>query len=235
MPICSDGLMFDFVFTLQRWIYGAISGEVAGYAATQKPCAAGLALAGRYGVWRDPRHDSWTRQDGIGFVSPRVAPGTFAWIGCRGFAFDNACRERGGSRAPCRSACFAHDRRGRSRAAPGGYQPRTSRIDRAVAFGARFPPARSRTISRRGNGRCRGWVRPCLLTLFVMFFASNRGVPEAGLTFAFAMMLGVALILSAAALTAIAARDRLIDFVARRGAAIGNAAPLLDGFAGSSP
>ncbi len=36
---------------------------------------------------------------------------------------------------------------------------------------------------------------PCPLTLFAMFAALSRGVPEAGLTFAVAMMLGVSLTL----------------------------------------
>jgi nickel/cobalt exporter len=40
---------------------------------------------------------------------------------------------------------------------------------------------------------------PCPLTLFAIFFALSRGVPEAGLTFAVAMMLGVGLTLGAVA------------------------------------
>jgi nickel/cobalt exporter len=43
---------------------------------------------------------------------------------------------------------------------------------------------------------------PCPLTLFVMTFAISRGVPQAGLAFAAAMMGGVALTLSAVALLA---------------------------------
>ena len=42
-------------------------------------------------------------------------------------------------------------------------------------------------------------LTPCPLTLFAMFFALARGVPEAGLTFAFSMMLGLGLTLMAVA------------------------------------
>ena len=37
-------------------------------------------------------------------------------------------------------------------------------------------------------------IVPCPLTLFVMTFAIARGVPLAGVAFAFAMMIGIALV-----------------------------------------
>src|SRR5215211_799503 len=40
---------------------------------------------------------------------------------------------------------------------------------------------------------------PCPLTLFTMFLALSRGVPQAGVTFALAMMIGVGLTLAAVA------------------------------------
>ncbi|MCB8837097.1 sulfite exporter TauE/SafE family protein [Aurantimonas sp. VKM B-3413] len=49
---------------------------------------------------------------------------------------------------------------------------------------------------------------PCPLTLFAMTFAVVRGVPEAGLVFALAMMVGVALTLSAIALATVFLRER---------------------------
>lgn len=48
---------------------------------------------------------------------------------------------------------------------------------------------------------------PCPLTLFAMVLAISRGVPEAGLVFAVAMMLGVMLTLSSVAVGAILLKD----------------------------
>jgi ABC-type nickel/cobalt efflux system permease component RcnA len=48
---------------------------------------------------------------------------------------------------------------------------------------------------------------PCPLTLFAMFLALARGVPEAGLTFALSMMTGVGLTLAAVAALVILGRD----------------------------
>ena len=56
---------------------------------------------------------------------------------------------------------------------------------------------------------------PCPLTLFAMFFALSRGVPEAGLAFAGAMTLGVALTLALLAGATICARDRVVSLVRR--------------------
>lgn len=74
---------------------------------------------------------------------------------------------------------------------------------------------------------------PCPLTLFVMFFAIARGVPEAGLTFAIAMMAGIALTLSAVALLTVLARDWVAAFADRRGGSIEKIARLLEGAAGA--
>jgi ABC-type nickel/cobalt efflux system permease component RcnA len=73
---------------------------------------------------------------------------------------------------------------------------------------------------------------PCPLTLFAMFFALSRGVPEAGLTFAVAMMLGVGFTLSSVAIMTVLARDRLVWVFARHGVAMARLARVLDGVAG---
>ena len=57
---------------------------------------------------------------------------------------------------------------------------------------------------------------PCPLTLFVMTFAIARGVPAAGVLFAGAMMIGVALTLSCVAILSILLRERLVHFVEGR-------------------
>lgn len=73
---------------------------------------------------------------------------------------------------------------------------------------------------------------PCPLTLFVMFLAIARGVPEAGLTFAAAMLIGITLTLATVAVATILARDRMLVFVGRHGTSVGRAARFLDGAAG---
>lgn len=57
---------------------------------------------------------------------------------------------------------------------------------------------------------------PCPLTLFVMIFAIQRGVTEAGLAFAAMMMLGVATTLSVVAMATIVFRQGLAALIASR-------------------
>jgi ABC-type nickel/cobalt efflux system permease component RcnA len=73
---------------------------------------------------------------------------------------------------------------------------------------------------------------PCPLTLFAMFFALSRGVPEAGITFAAAMMLGIALTLSAVALAAVLARQWVLRVISHHGASLARASRFLDATAG---
>jgi len=74
---------------------------------------------------------------------------------------------------------------------------------------------------------------PCPLTLFVMFFAISRGVPEAGAVFAIAIMLGVALTLSAVALVAISARGGLAALIERYGGSFDRAGRFMEAAAGA--
>jgi nickel/cobalt transporter (NicO) family protein len=74
---------------------------------------------------------------------------------------------------------------------------------------------------------------PCPLTLFAMFLALSRGVPEAGLAFAGAMMGGVALTLCGVAVATILARDRVLDLLSRYGGAAETAMRGLDVAAGA--
>ena len=73
---------------------------------------------------------------------------------------------------------------------------------------------------------------PCPLTLLTMFLALARGMPEAGLTFALSMFLGLGLTLVVVAGLVILARTRLVAVVARRGASIGQVSRLLEGLTG---
>ncbi len=73
---------------------------------------------------------------------------------------------------------------------------------------------------------------PCPLTLFVMFLALSKGVPTAGLMFAFSMMLGVALTLAGVATATVLARDRLMDAAVQHGASVEQVSRALDLLAG---
>ncbi|MEP0322096.1 sulfite exporter TauE/SafE family protein [Bauldia litoralis] len=74
---------------------------------------------------------------------------------------------------------------------------------------------------------------PCPLTLFVMVLALSRGVPEAGLAFALAMMIGVGLTLGVVALLAVAGRSVLTAAMERFGTSISVVSRTLDALAGS--
>jgi nickel/cobalt transporter (NicO) family protein len=66
-----------------------------------------------------------------------------------------------------------------------------------------------------------------------MFLALSRGVPEAGMTFAVAMMLGVGLTLGLVALVTVLARDRLVGLLARHGTSLARVGRGLDGTTGA--
>jgi ABC-type nickel/cobalt efflux system permease component RcnA len=58
---------------------------------------------------------------------------------------------------------------------------------------------------------------PCPLTLFVMIYALSRGVPEAGIVFAIAIMLGVTLTLSSVAILTVSVRNSVTTLIERYG------------------
>lgn len=74
---------------------------------------------------------------------------------------------------------------------------------------------------------------PCPLTLFAMFLALARGVPEAGLTFALSMFLGVGVTLAVVAGLVILARTWLVAVMTRHGASMGQVSRLLEGLTGT--
>jgi ABC-type nickel/cobalt efflux system permease component RcnA len=87
-----------------------------------------------------------------------------------------------------------------------------------------------------GEGLAVGFVAglvPCPLTLFVMFLSLSRGVPEAGLTFALAMLLGISLTLASVAAATTFARDRVAHLIERHGKSVDRLARALDATAGA--
>ena len=81
-----------------------------------------------------------------------------------------------------------------------------------------FAATRGHTGRHHHEGAAFGLVAgliPCPLTLFIMTYASARGVPEAGLAFAAMMLIGVAAVLTSVAALAVAARAAFGQLVAR--------------------
>jgi nickel/cobalt transporter (NicO) family protein len=74
---------------------------------------------------------------------------------------------------------------------------------------------------------------PCPLTLFVMLYALAHAVPAAGITFAGAMFLGIAVTLSGVALTVVLAREAVVYFLSRHGSSIAKLSRTLDGLSGA--
>jgi nickel/cobalt exporter len=74
---------------------------------------------------------------------------------------------------------------------------------------------------------------PCPLTLFVMFYAVSLGVPEAGLVFALAMLLGVGVVLASVALTSVWARQLVVRLIETRGLALNFVVRAVDALAGA--
>lgn len=74
---------------------------------------------------------------------------------------------------------------------------------------------------------------PCPLTIFVMTFAAARGVPSAGVAFAFMILIGVAVVLTTVATLAVAARCGFESLLAGSGRRILFAARLNLGLTGA--
>lgn len=96
-----------------------------------------------------------------------------------------------------------------------------------------------RAIWRRahvhGEGIAVGFIAglvPCPLTLFLMFYATSRGVPEAGLTFAAAMLVGVGVVLVIVALLSAFARCFVVAFSADHGLSMAQVSRAIDIAAG---
>jgi ABC-type nickel/cobalt efflux system permease component RcnA len=73
---------------------------------------------------------------------------------------------------------------------------------------------------------------PCPLTLFVMIYALSRGVPEAGIVFAIAIMLGVTLTLSSVAILTVSVRNSVTTLIERYGGHLDYAARFIEAAAG---
>ncbi len=221
----------DFLIAAQRWIQGAVSSELSAYAVTRDwtLLAAVLPLGMFFGAIHalTPGHGKTVLASYV--VGSRLAlgralavAGTLASVHVLSavvLAFTAAwlvTRTLGGA----------------------GRAPALENISRGmlVVIGLwLFMYAIRRQSHARGEGLMVGVVAgliPCPLTLFAMFLALSRGVPEAGLTFAAAMMFGVAFMLGAVAAGTILARDWMLRLIDRNGGSVERVSRSLDALAG---
>lgn len=221
----------DFLIAAQRWIQGAVSSELSAYAVTRDwtLLAAVLPLGMFFGAIHalTPGHGKTVLASYV--VGSRLAlgralavAGTLASVHVLSavvLAFTAAwlvTRTLGGA----------------------GRAPALENISRGmlVVIGLwLLMRAIRRQSHARGEGLMVGVVAgliPCPLTLFAMFLALSRGVPEAGLTFAAAMMFGVAFMLGAVAAGTILARDWMLRLIDRNGGSVERVSRSLDALAG---
>lgn len=122
-----------------------------------------------------------------------------------------------------------------------GQAPALEYISRVAlgAIGVWMIYRATRTRRRRHHDRLHGVAMgaaaglvPCPLTLFVMMFAMSRQVPAAGVAFAGAMAIGVAITLIAVAMIAICCRKALATLLLTHPESFDRASRVLEGGSG---
>ena len=221
----------DFLIAAQRWIQGAVSSELSAYAATREwtLLLAILPLGIFFGAIHalTPGHGktvlaSYVMGSRLALTRGLAVAGTLASVHVLSavvLAFTAAwlvTRTLGGA----------------------GRAPALESISRGllivIGLWLLFRTVR-RQSHLHGEGLMVGVVAgliPCPLTLFAMFLALSRGVPEAGLTFAAAMMFGVAFTLGAVATGTILVRDRMLKLIDRHGGSVERISRGLDALTG---
>lgn len=222
----------DTLVSLQRWIYGSISGELTGFAATHNwmTLASVLPLGIVFGAIHalTPGHGksvlvTYLIGSRLAVLRGMAVAGTLALTHVASAVVIALIA------APLVTRTLGNV----------GRAPILEDISRGIlaliGVWLVWRAVRGRTQHPKHEGYAVGVVAglvPCPLTLFVMFYALSRDIVEAGLTFALAMMIGVATTLILFATLAILTRDRLVDFLHRHGARVGRLTRLLDGTAG---
>jgi nickel/cobalt transporter (NicO) family protein len=221
----------DFLMAAQRWIYGSLSGELSAFAATRDwlSLAAVLPLGIVFGAVHalTPGHGKTVLATYV--VGARLAVlRALTVAGVLAMTHVGTAVVLALAAAPIVTMTLGG----------AGRAPVLESISRGLlaAIGLWFliRAFRGRVHEHREGvmvGAIAGLV-PCPLTLFAMFFAISRGVPEAGLVFAAAMMGGIALTLAAVALLTVIAREWSVGFVQRHGGSIEKVARVLEGATG---
>jgi ABC-type nickel/cobalt efflux system permease component RcnA len=202
--------MLEYLVAAQRWVYSSLSGDLSAFAATRDWLA--LATVLPVGIFFGAVH-ALTPGHGKAILASYLVSSKLATLRAIVIASVQAATHVGSAvvlaflAAPLVTRTLGGV----------GRAPSLEILSRGllIAIGLWLViRAIRRPSHHHREGIAVGFVAglvPCPLTLFAMFFALSRGVPEAGLTFAVAMALGVGLTLCAVAMVTVLARD----FVAR--------------------
>lgn len=222
----------DFLIAIQRWIYGSLTADLSAFAATRNWAA--LAAVLPFGVVFGAVH-ALTPGHGKLVLASYLVGSRMAALRALAVAGILALTHVGSAVLLALGASWLVTRT----LGGAGRAPVLETISRGmlVAIGVwlLWRAWRGRDHPH-GEGAMVGVAAglvPCPLTLFAMITALSRGVPEAGLTFAVAMMLGVGLTLAAVAAATIWARDWIMSLMVRHGASIGRVSRWLDALSGA--
>ena len=223
--------MFNEIFALQRWIYGAITADLDAFAVHRSWISLAAVLPA--GILFGAVH-AMTPGHGKSILASYLLGSRLASLRALGVATVLALTHVG---TAVLIAVLALPLVTRTLVGA-GQAPAVELLSRGLLVGIGLwlivRAWRGRTHPH-GEGVAVGFIAglvPCPLTLIVMFYALSRGVPEAGLTFASAMALGVLCTLAAVALLTVLGRDWVVALTERYGASVDKLARVLDGVAG---
>lgn len=224
--------MLDQLIAIQRWIYAALSADLGAFAATRDWTALAAVLPA--GVLFGAVH-ALTPGHGKTILASYLVGSRLAALRASAVAAVMALTHVGSAvlLALIAAPLITRTLGGVGRAPVLEFASRGILI--AIGLWLIFRAWRGRAHPH-GEGLAVGFVAgliPCPLTLFAMFYALSRGVPEAGLVFALAMMLGVLCTLAVVAVLTIVTRDRLMSFITRHGSSMLWLTRLLDGLSGA--
>jgi len=224
--------MLEPLIALQRWIYGSIGSELSGFATTRNWWL--LATLLPVGIVFGAIH-ALTPGHGKTVLASYLVGSRLRWLQSLAVAFSLALTHVASAVILALLAAPLVTRT----LVGAGRAPALEDLSRGllaiVGAWLLYRAYRDNPVHTRHEGVMVGVIAgliPCPLTLFVMFFAMTRGVVEAGLTFAIAMMMGVALTLSIVAVLAVLAREWTVHFLSRHGVMVGRLTRGLDAVSG---
>jgi ABC-type nickel/cobalt efflux system permease component RcnA len=226
--------MMQWLVTVQQWIYEAINGYLSAFASTDDWSA--LASVLPLGIVFGAVH-ALTPGHSKTLLASYLVGSPLAYI--RGLVVSSTLAATHVISAVV-IALFAAELLNRTLVGA-GRAPAVEDLSRGllVLIGFVFIVRALRGTTQHRHGKREGiavgviaGLIPCPLTLFVMVLALSRGVPEVGLAFALAMMIGVGLTLGLVSVLAVAGRGILRAGMERFGTSVSAISRTLDALAG---